>query len=336
LLLWLLATLWPGAAWAAPTMRVETPVGAFHRDLPFSFTVTLTNDGPPTDVVVSLLREMFRNEATPVRQSVHLPTHARKTLCLLSPVLGYASGLRVVLSDEAGHEISREELHENRGGFDAFTFIVLSEQAAGLDFVLGYKAAIARAVLGKRAYPNATVGINYASADSAPDHWGAYADAGMIVLIHPLRVHLSTAQQDALLDWVASGGTLLVVPSGEAGELATARWQQALPARLAGSVDMRSLQGSGAEAGNFASNAARLQQATPFSREHRAAQLRRGSLAAGAPLRRRRDGIGHLRSDESQTADRCRFAAMVGGAGAAGASNRRPPPHQQPQFERGQ
>lgn len=76
--------------------------------------------------------------------------------------------------------------------------------------------------------------------DGLPSQWSGYLATDMVVLYELPRLNLTEAQIQALADWTAAGGTLVLVSSGDPTEYRGTALEPLLPVQLTGSRDEES------------------------------------------------------------------------------------------------
>lgn len=240
-----LLAVWPGMlpahAQGLQMVRLDAEASAgayFKRNQPFAVTVTATNRGAPIEGRASAevpprpyAYEGFR---TRVEQRMQLPNGSRKSVLLLFPTFDviYAgpnqpSELPVRLVDAEGTKVAETAIHPGLLMDDDCLVVALSEVHSGFDFL----AAIKRSLPNQR---TSTTVVAYPPIPTLAEHWAAYASANLVILSHPTKLALREGQLKALADWVASGGTLVVIPAGDAAEVNALR--DLVPARAVESV----------------------------------------------------------------------------------------------------
>ncbi len=206
LLVVLLLPFWgaaPAAA-TAPAVRVAARAhfgGNFQADTWAPITVQLANDGPGVtgEVVVEHNGSGPQGRLRYVQQ-VELPTRSQKAVTLYALLPGYATAVNV------GFDTGRERvdaapvaLRQLKQGQRLIGVLGDDERAGG---------ELARAILG--AYGSSGVEAVAGRPDELPDNGYGLGSLATIVLHNASTGRWSAEQRQALADWVARGGRLIV------------------------------------------------------------------------------------------------------------------------------
>lgn len=249
-------------AGAQVLMQASEAAGPYvKRGEPFAITVTVTNQGAPVEAVASIGisdRTVVYGTLARCEQSVSLPSGSRKSFLLLMPSFdGFMMGgsnpqLPILLKTKSGEELARHVVSPSMLIDDDFLVLAIGPVRSGFEFLLPYKKAAPN-----RSRPLETR-VSYPDPATLADHWAAYRSADVVILRHPGRLGLTDAQQRALLDWAASGGAVLVIPSGDPNEMPPLL-AEALPARIQGAGTLRDLTPGDPDLGTLDLPALRLQ-----------------------------------------------------------------------------
>lgn len=216
----------------------DTTGNAVKRGGGFALDILVTNDGESVDGVVEASEgdtaRTFSLEPEKAEQAVHLPGGSRKRVSLVFPqsaqsmyaYSGRQCDLVVRVRDGRGLELARTTARVQRLGESDLAFVVLSPERSGFDYLSGYRKVLCPTL---QSYQNPVISVSYPLLEGLPEHWSAYTCADMVVLSRPARLQLRSFQQRALMDWVASGGTLLVITGTDPGELQGSLLAETLP-----------------------------------------------------------------------------------------------------------
>jgi hypothetical protein len=251
LILWVLLAV--RAAFAqGVVMEVERAAGAHvkrYHSIPLY--VTLLNPGPPLDarIVVDVLDYAQRPRCT-VEQAVSLPTGTRKRIAMLVPeMMGYSfsnTPFAIRLVDGAGHKIA-EPIH-NAGypqtANDGPLVLVVSPHRSGhYNYLSSYKNQFKPAGAVSPTSSTSTIYLDDIEPSAVPEHWAGLSSADIVVVGDAQALHLAPAQVQALLDYAAAGGDLILVSNGDPAQFNATGFGPALPARPTGTVALSRVSG---------------------------------------------------------------------------------------------
>lgn len=196
---------------ASQPIQLTVQVGFDGRYRPGTWTplaITATNEGPPVSglLEVEVRQSHLMSQAAPTTlylYPIDLPTHSRKRLVVAAPV--YQSydpiGFRLL---QDGRAVYSAEVPVRRGASTARFWLVLDRRAAGWNFLGRSDGAEREEVL-------------YVSEPGLlPDGWIAYSALEAVIIGDFPTERLSSTQADALRDWVALGGRILLAPGAAA------------------------------------------------------------------------------------------------------------------------
>lgn len=236
ILLLLVGTARPAAS-AVVIEAVESAGPHFKRSQPYAITVTVENTGPALQGRITAEiphRDYGYGTRSKIDQPISLPAGSRKSVMMLFPNfeavylgLNHPADLPVQVVDKSGTVVASDLTHPKMIMDDDVLMLALSPSRGGFDSVLGFKPPATNS--NTRA---ADWYVFYPQVDSLPDLWAGYASTSLLILSQPGRLSLKNAQISAITDWVAAGGTLLIIPSGDPGEMDALK--NLLPARVLG------------------------------------------------------------------------------------------------------
>ncbi|MFQ5795574.1 MAG: hypothetical protein ACE5JP_11060 [Candidatus Bipolaricaulia bacterium] len=192
----LLYTLTAGVAYGRVELQVEIGFnGKYVPDRVTPIRVRLVNHGPPIHgwlTVSQTLESPWRGGVSEaMSREVSLEFNARKVFHFNFPVRGFIYPISVTLHDEMG-TIAEQKIE-------------LRDRYERSELTLALSEVSFPTVLPTGEWVE-TVGP-----DRMPEEWSAYESVGRIYLGRLLLSALSSAQQEALRQWVAGGGELVVL-----------------------------------------------------------------------------------------------------------------------------
>jgi hypothetical protein len=129
------------------------------------------------------------------RRPVRLSPGARRRLALYVVLSDPRRPVRVMLRNGGGRTVAEQTTPLPRNRITEGLVVALTADAAGLEFLAAGPRRLAGA---------------YLREEHLPDHWAAYEGVNLVVLRDLDERAVSGAQRQALREWVAQGGRLLV------------------------------------------------------------------------------------------------------------------------------
>jgi len=259
---WLLASVLLAVPGASPAvaqtvnMSAEPALGGFYKPnhwLPI--TVTLDNQGQTADVEVAA--EMPEIRGGPGREyrlkveQLPAPSRRQYTLYVLPEVVFGGSKLLDVQLIQ-GKQVVAQQAVDGRSlnGADRLVAVLDREQGA-LNMISGLRVPPqgADAAIGSPGTPSpgqpprGQVQVAYLKPESCPDRCQGFDAVDMLVIGDVSARELSAAQQVAIRDWVATGGTLVIAGGANGMRLADPFFRDLLPVQVRGTVTFPRLVG---------------------------------------------------------------------------------------------
>ncbi|HEX6971884.1 MAG TPA: hypothetical protein VF234_06675, partial [Limnochordia bacterium] len=218
------------------SIDVAVEVGFDGRFRPGTWTplgITISNEGPPLHGAMEIAVRQSHLISQPAPTTLYLyaldlPTHSRKRWVITMPVNQSYDPITLRLR-EGDEIVLARELPVRSSASTARFWLVLDRRAAGWNF-------LSRAERGSREE------VLYVSDPGLlPDAWTAYsALEALIIGEFPLE-RISEEQAEAIRQWTALGGRILLAPGASAPLSAPAALQALWPVRLTGRTERASL-----------------------------------------------------------------------------------------------
>lgn len=223
LCLWWTALL-PGLAAAEVTLEARLGLqGTVRLEKWNQIIVRLHNSGPP--VTGTLGVRVWRGSemrgdlhVTSFTQPVSLARRARKRFAFTVPITSISRPVEVFL--RRGEEVLQQQYLDLRTALSAERVILGLTRDLSLDFLATLLPTHTRIV--------------YLPQDELPQHWYGYDSVSAVVLKGLSLQSLSEAQAQALRQWIAGGGTLVVASDSRYALLAEPRLRALLPVQVLG------------------------------------------------------------------------------------------------------
>ena len=202
-LLWLALT---GVVWGDPVeLRAEPSLGSVVRySRPFQLEVEMNVLDPTVQGEARLVVEAGQDEV-----SSEIPLQLSAGLQRVAvPILSGSYGSRVKLYQGSRILASLDALSSSLANDNDLTLLVLSPRKNHFGYLAGYKSEVKNLQGEVRlSQPPRLQGV--------PDYWWAYLGQDVIVLHDLPSLKLGDRLDEVLLQWVHSGGTLVLVANGD-------------------------------------------------------------------------------------------------------------------------
>jgi hypothetical protein len=215
-------------------LNVEETIG-FHETIKIGkwlpVTVTIRNDGAPVRGLLALdlstVSEGYPQPyTTTLSQTVDLPTQSRKRYNFVVMFRGFTHPLIIRLTDQSGMSIYTREIDLRTLSSPDRLIVVFSSEPA-LDSLASVAPGKARVV--------------YQNLDELPARWDALDAVDLIALRNLSLAPLRPEQMQALQQWVARGGRLLVTGGPNWTNYTHPSWRELVPLKVTGMVEVTTL-----------------------------------------------------------------------------------------------
>jgi hypothetical protein len=215
-------------------LTIEETIG-FHETIKIGkwlpVTVTIRNDGAPVRGLLTLdlstVSEGYPQPyTTTLSQTVDLPTQSRKRYSFVVMFRGFTHPLIVRLTDQSGMSIYTREIDLRTLSSPDRLIVVCSSEPA-LDSLASAAPGKARVV--------------YQNLDELPARWEALDAVDLIALRNLSLAPLRPEQMQALQQWVARGGRLLVTGGPNWTNYTHSSWRELVPLKVTGMVEITTL-----------------------------------------------------------------------------------------------
>jgi hypothetical protein len=194
-------------------------------------TVTIRNDGAPVRGLLALdLSTISEGYAQPytttLSQAVDLPTQSRKRFTFVVMFRGFTHPLIIRLTDQSGVSVYTREIDLRSLSSPDRLVVVFSDEPA-LDSLASVAPGKARVV--------------YQNLDELPARWDALDAVDLIALRNLSLAPLRPEQMQALQQWVARGGRLLVTGGPSWTHYTHPALRELVPLKVTGMVEINTL-----------------------------------------------------------------------------------------------
>jgi hypothetical protein len=227
---------------ASAKLSVEESIG-FRETIKIGkwlpVTVTIRNDGPPVRGLLALeLSTVSEGYAQPyittLSQSVDLPMQSRKRYSFVVMFRDFTHPLVIRLTDQLGSTVYTHEIDLRTLTSPDRLILVFSDEPA-LDSLAAIAPGKARVV--------------YLGLDELPMRWDALDAVDVIALRNLSLAPLRPEQLQALQQWVARGGRLLVTGGPYWTHYMHPYWRELVPLKVTGMAEITTLQPLGSLVG---------------------------------------------------------------------------------------
>ena len=225
----------PGELPASSKLSVEETIG-FRETIKIGkwlpVTVTIRNDGAAVRGLLALelstVSEGYPQPyTTTLSQDVDLPTQSRKRYTFVVMFRGFTHPLVIRLTDQSGISVYTREIDLRTLSSPDRLILVFSNEPA-LDSLASVAPGKARVV--------------YQNLDELPARWDALDAVDLIALRNLSLAPLRPEQMQALQQWVARGGRLLVTGGPNWTHYTHPFWRELMPLKVTGMVEVTTLQ----------------------------------------------------------------------------------------------
>jgi len=225
----------PGELPASSKLSVEETIG-FRETIKIGkwlpVTVTIRNDGAAVRGLLALelstVSEGYPQPyTTTLSQDVDLPTQSRKRYTFVVMFRGFTHPLVIRLTDQSGISVYTREIDLRTLSSPDRLVLVFSNEPA-LDSLASVAPGKARVV--------------YQNLDELPARWDALDAVDLIALRNLSLAPLRPEQMQALQQWVARGGRLLVTGGPNWTHYTHPFWRELMPLKVTGMVEVTTLQ----------------------------------------------------------------------------------------------
>jgi hypothetical protein len=220
---------------ASSKLSVEETIG-FRETIKIGkwlpVTVTIRNDGAALRGLLALelstVSEGYPQPyTTTLSQAVDLPTQSRKRYTFVVMFRGFTHPLVIRLTDQSGMSVYTREIDLRTLSSPDRLILVFSNEPA-LDSLASVAPGKARVV--------------YQNLDELPARWDALDAVDLIALRNLSLAPLRPEQVQALQQWVARGGHLLVTGGPNWTHYTHPIWRELMPLKVTGMVEVTTLQ----------------------------------------------------------------------------------------------
>ena len=220
---------------ASSKLSVEETIG-FRETIKIGkwmpITVTIRNDGAPVRGLLALdlstVSEGYPQPyTTTLSQAVDLPTQSRKRYTFVVMFRGFTHPLVIRLTDQSGGAVYIREIDLRTLSSPDRLVVVFSDEPA-LDSLASVAPGKARVV--------------YQTLDELPTRWDALDAVDLIALRNLSLAPLRPEQMEALQQWVARGGRLLVTGGPNWTHYTHPALRELVPLKVTGTVEITTLQ----------------------------------------------------------------------------------------------
>jgi hypothetical protein len=220
---------------ASSKLSVEETIG-FRETIKIGkwlpVTVTIRNDGAALRGLLALelstVSEGYPQPyTTTLSQAVDLPTQSRKRYTFVVMFRGFTHPLVIRLTDQSGMSVYTREIDLRTLSSPDRLILVFSNEPA-LDSLASVAPGKARVV--------------YQNLDELPARWDALDAVDLIALRNLSLAPLRPEQVQALQQWVARGGHLLVTGGPNWTHYTHPIWRELMPLKVTGTVEVTTLQ----------------------------------------------------------------------------------------------
>ena len=220
---------------ASSKLSVEETIG-FRETIKIGkwlpITVTIRNDGAPVRGLLALdlstVSEGYPQPyTTTLSQAVDLPTQSRKRYTFVVMFRGFTHPLVIRLTDQSGVSVYTREIDLRTLSSPDRLIVVFSNEPA-LDSLASVAPGKARVV--------------YQNLDELPARWDALDAVDLIALRNLSLAPLRPEQMQALQQWVARGGRLLVTGGPNWTHYTHPALRELVPLKVTGMVEITTLQ----------------------------------------------------------------------------------------------
>ena len=220
---------------ASSKLSVEETIG-FRETIKIGkwlpVTVTIRNDGAALRGLLALelstVSEGYPQPyTTTLSQAVDLPTQSRKRYTFVVMFRGFTHPLVIRLTDQSGMSVYTREIDLRTLSSPDRLILVFSNEPA-LDSLASVAPGKARVV--------------YQNLDELPARWDALDAVDLIALRNLSLAPLRPEQVQALQQWVARGGHLLVTGGPNWTHYTHPIWRELMPLKVTGMVELTTLQ----------------------------------------------------------------------------------------------
>ena len=195
-------------------------------------TVTIRNDGTPVRGLLALelstISEGYPQPyTTTLSQAVDLPTQSRKRYTFIVMFRDFTHPLVIRLTDQTGLAVYTREI-DLRALTSPDRLILAFSNEPVLDSLAGVSPGKARVV--------------YQNLDELPGRWDALDAVDLIALRNLSLAPLRPEQLQALQQWVARGGHLLITGGPNWTHYTHPYWRELIPLKVTGAVEVTTLQ----------------------------------------------------------------------------------------------
>ena len=220
---------------ASSKLSVEETIG-FRETIKIGkwlpITVTIRNDGAPVRGLLALelstVSEGYPQPyTTTLSQTVDLPTQSRKRFTFVVMFRGFTHPLVIRLTDQSGVSVYTREIDLRTLSSPDRLIVVFSNEPA-LDSLASVAPGKARVV--------------YQNLDELPARWDALDAVDLIALRNLSLAPLRPEQMQALQQWVARGGRLLVTGGPNWTHYTHPALRELVPLKVTGMVEITTLE----------------------------------------------------------------------------------------------
>jgi hypothetical protein len=220
---------------ASSKLSVEETIG-FRETIKIGkwlpVTVTIRNDGAAVRGLLALelstVSEGYPQPyTTTLSQAVDLPTQSRKRYTFVVMFRGFTHPLVIRLTDQSGTSVYTREIDLRTLSSPDRLILVFSNEPA-LDSLASVAPGKARVV--------------YQNLDELPAQWDALDAVDLIALRNLSLAPLRPEHMQALQQWVARGGRLLVTGGPNWTHYTHPLWRELMPLKVTGMVEVTTLQ----------------------------------------------------------------------------------------------
>lgn len=211
-----------GPKWAYPTLGDLSRVGR-----PRSFSLQLQGGPEPRNVTVQLTETHTDSKQYSSEVTTPIAPNAAHTQDLFDPMARYSIDIQARQGQQV---LQKATVNSNFVNQEDAWFVIFAPQGTEFNYLGAYKGLLNQAGTNANSETRVSRPPHELIVRSAlPSYWPSYLGPNFIVIHDASSLKLSASVQQALVDWAAAGGTLLLVSHGEKDEYQGSKFQPLLP-----------------------------------------------------------------------------------------------------------
>ncbi len=211
-----------GPKWAYPTFGELTRVGR-----PRSFTLELTGGTEVQNVTVQITESHTDPQQYSSEVTTTIAPNAAHTQDLFDPLARYS----VDIQARQGQQIVQNTtINSNFVNQEDTWFVVFAPLGTEFNYLGSYKGLLNQSSTNANSETRVSRPSHQLMTRSAlPSYWPSYLGPNFLLVHDVSSIKLAASVQQAMIDWTAAGGTLLLVSHGEKDEYQGSKFESILP-----------------------------------------------------------------------------------------------------------